>query len=197
MPINENMVQEIVQEVMAKMQIADAPTGKHGIFKEMNDAIEAAKKSQLIVKKMSMDQREKIITCIRKKIKENAEVMARMGVEETGMGNVEGSWAELMSMLKNGQIDLLGGISYTEERSTSMLFSELPMGEDKYYLYVDTSNTDISISDLTTLNGKRIGMLPNALPAEMFHEWEKSHGVNTQQVDITGVDDVRQKIEKS
>ena len=67
MPINENMVQEIVQEVMAKMQIADAPTGKHGIFKEMNDAIEAAKKSQLIVKKMSMDQREKIITCIRKK----------------------------------------------------------------------------------------------------------------------------------
>ena len=43
MPINENMVQEIVQEVMAKMQIADAPTGKHGIFKEMNDAIEAAK----------------------------------------------------------------------------------------------------------------------------------------------------------
>ena len=70
MPVSESMVQEIVQQVMAKMQIADAPTGKHGIFKEMNDAIEAAKKSQLIVKKMSMDQREKIITCIRKKIKE-------------------------------------------------------------------------------------------------------------------------------
>ena len=79
MPISESMVQDIVQEVMAKMQIADAPTGKHGIFKDMNDAIEAAKKSELIVKKMSMDQREKIITCIRKKIKENAEVMARMG----------------------------------------------------------------------------------------------------------------------
>ena len=107
---------------------------------------------------------------------------------------VEGSWAELMSMLKKGEIDLLGGISYAEERSASMLFSELPMGEDKYYLYVDTSNTDISTSDLTTLNGKRIGMLPDALPAEMFHEWEKSHGVNTQQVDITGVDDVRQKL---
>ncbi len=67
------------------MQIADAPTGKHGVFKEMNDAIEAAKKAELIVKKMSMDQREKIITCIRKKIKENAEVMARMGVDTTGI----------------------------------------------------------------------------------------------------------------
>ena len=38
MPISENMVQEIVQEVMAKMQIAEAPAGKHGIFKDMNDA---------------------------------------------------------------------------------------------------------------------------------------------------------------
>ena len=50
MPISENMVQEIVQEVMAKMQIADAPAGKHGVFKDMNDAIEAAKKAQLVVK---------------------------------------------------------------------------------------------------------------------------------------------------
>ncbi|MCD8154928.1 MAG: aldehyde dehydrogenase EutE [Clostridiales bacterium] len=88
MPISESMVQEIVQEVMAKMQIAEAPAGKHGIFKDMNDAIEAAKKSEQIVRCMSMDQREKIISIIRRKIKENAEVLARMGVEETGMGNV-------------------------------------------------------------------------------------------------------------
>ena len=108
---------------------------------------------------------------------------------------VEGSWAELMSMLKKGEIDLLGGISYAEERSDSMLFSELPMGEDKYYLYVDPADTDISTSDLSTLNGKRIGMLPDSVPARMFHEWEKSHGVSAQQVDITGADDVRQKLQ--
>lgn len=107
---------------------------------------------------------------------------------------VEGSWSELMSMLKKGQIDLLGCISYAEERAASMLFSELPMGEDKYYLYVDPSNTDISASDLTTLNGKRIAMLPDALPTKMFHECEEKHGVETQHVDITGADDVRQKL---
>ena len=88
MPISESMVQDIVQEVMAKMQIADAPAGKHGIFTDMNEAIEAAKASQKIVRKMSLDQREKIITCIRRKTKENAEILARMGVDETGMGNV-------------------------------------------------------------------------------------------------------------
>ena len=108
---------------------------------------------------------------------------------------VEGSWAELMSMLKSGEIDLMGGISYAEERSASMFFSELPMGEDKYYLYVNPSDTDISASDLTTLNGKRIGVLPDTLSARRFCEWEKSHGVDTQQVDITSTDDARQKLQ--
>ena len=88
MPISDSMVQEIVQEVMAKMQIADAPGGKHGIFKDMNEAIEAAKKAETVVRKMTMDQREKIIDIIRRKIRENAEILARMGVDETGMGNV-------------------------------------------------------------------------------------------------------------
>ena len=108
---------------------------------------------------------------------------------------VEGSWAELMSMLKNGEIDLLGGISYAKERSASMLFSELPMGEDKYYLYVDLSNTDISASNLPTLNGKRIGVVPDTLSARQFYEWEKSYGVNTQQADIISTDDARQKLQ--
>ena len=108
---------------------------------------------------------------------------------------VEGNWAELMSMLKNGEIDLMGDMSYAEERSASMLFSELPMGEDKYYLYINPSDTDISVSDLTTLNGKRIGVVPDTLSASRFCEWEKSHGVDTQQVDITSTDDARQKLQ--
>ena len=108
---------------------------------------------------------------------------------------VEGNWAELMSMLKSGEIDLLGGISYAEERSTSMLFSELPMGEEKYYLYINPSDTDISVSDLTTLNGKRIGVMPDTLSTRRFYEWEKGHGVDTQKVDITSTDDARQKMQ--
>jgi propionaldehyde dehydrogenase len=87
-PISESMVKDIVQEVMAKMQLAEAPAGKLGIFKDMNEAIEAAKKAQKVVRNMSLDQREKVISVIRRKIHENAEIMARMAVDETGMGNV-------------------------------------------------------------------------------------------------------------
>lgn len=88
MPVNEQMIQDIVQEVMAKMQIAADVSGSQGVFQDMNEAIAAAKKAQKITARMSMDQREKIISNIRRKIKENAEILARMGVQETGMGNV-------------------------------------------------------------------------------------------------------------
>ena len=88
MPISESMVKDIVQEVMAKMQLAEEPAGKLGIFKDMNEAIEAAKKAQKVVRDMSLDQREKVISVIRRKIHEKAEIMARMAVDETGMGNV-------------------------------------------------------------------------------------------------------------
>ena len=84
----ESVVQEIVSQVMAKLQIAEAPTGKHGIFADMNEAIEAAKKAQRVMRNMSMDQREEIIANIRRMTKEQAEIMARMGVQETGMGTV-------------------------------------------------------------------------------------------------------------
>ncbi|MDD4525078.1 MAG: aldehyde dehydrogenase EutE [Lachnospiraceae bacterium] len=88
MPVSESMVQEVVQEVLAKMQISDTASGKHGVFADMNDAIAAAKEAEQTVRMLTMDQREKIISNIRKKTHENAEVLARMAVDETGMGNV-------------------------------------------------------------------------------------------------------------
>jgi propionaldehyde dehydrogenase len=86
--VSEQVIQDIVQEVMAKMQIASEVSKSRGVFAGMDEAIEAAKKAQKIVSRMSMDQREKIISNIRKKTIENAEILARMGVHETGMGNV-------------------------------------------------------------------------------------------------------------
>lgn len=88
MTVNEQLVENIVKEVMAKVALTSDDEKQLGIFTDMNEAIAAAKQAQAVVRRMSMDQREKIISNIRTKIKENAEVMARMGVEETGMGNV-------------------------------------------------------------------------------------------------------------
>lgn len=43
MSINEQMVQDIVQDVLAKMQIASDVQGDRGVFKDRTEAIEAAK----------------------------------------------------------------------------------------------------------------------------------------------------------
>ncbi len=88
MPVSEQMVQDIVKEVVARLQIDAGVAHSKGVFADMNAAIEAAKQAQKTVRAMSMDQREKIITNIRRRTKENAEVLAHMGVQETGMGNV-------------------------------------------------------------------------------------------------------------
>ncbi len=88
MSVNEQMVQDVVKEVLAKLQLTAESTAQRGVFADMNEAIEAAKKAQKYIHRMSMDQREQIISNIRKKTRENAEILARMGVEETGMGNV-------------------------------------------------------------------------------------------------------------
>ena len=86
--MTESQIKSIVGEVMAKMQLNNSVSGMHGVFSDMNTAIEKEKEAQKIVRMMSMDQREKIISRISTKIKENAETCARMGVNETGMGNV-------------------------------------------------------------------------------------------------------------
>lgn len=88
MEFSESQIQSIVSSVVATLNSQQSLNGCHGIFDDMNVAIEEAKKSQKIVARMSIDQREKIISKIRVKIKDNAETLARMGVEETGMGNV-------------------------------------------------------------------------------------------------------------
>ena len=88
MEMTAAQISAIVGEVMAKMQIGSDVSGMHGVFTDMNEAIAKAKEAQKVVRVMSLDQREKVIANIRQKIKDNAETFARMGVSETGMGNV-------------------------------------------------------------------------------------------------------------
>ena len=103
-------------------------------------------------------------------------------------------WSDCFEKLENGEIDIMGGISYTEDRAEEMLFSDEPMGEEKYYLYADLSRADISASDFKTLNGKKIGVLMGTEPEVMLAEWEEKYGLKTQHVNISNNEDVKQKL---
>ena len=103
-------------------------------------------------------------------------------------------WSDCFEKLENGEIDIMGGISYTEDRAEEMLFSDEPMGEEKYYLYADLSRADISASDYKTLNGKKIGVLMGTEPEVMLTEWEEKHDLKTQHVNVSNNEDVKQKL---
>ena len=103
-------------------------------------------------------------------------------------------WSDCFEKLENGEIDIMGGISYTEDRAEEMLFSDEPMGEEKYYLYADLSRADSSASDFKTLDGKKIGVVMGTEPEVMLTEWEEKHGIKTQHVNISNNEDVKQKL---
>ena len=103
-------------------------------------------------------------------------------------------WSDCFEKLKNGEIDIMGGISYTEDRTEEMLFSDEPMGVEKYYLYADLSRADISASDYKTLNGKKVGVLMGTEPEVMLTEWEEKYDLKTQHVNVSNNEDAKQKL---
>ena len=87
--VNDAQLKEIVANVVMKMN-GIAPSSNHhlGIFEDMNEAIAAAKVAQKKLRQMPLETRDQIIDKIREKIMANKEILARMAVEETGMGKV-------------------------------------------------------------------------------------------------------------
>ncbi len=98
--MTENEIKSIVEKVIGAMQNSAPSVTKWdstqyngrkliGIYSDMNEAIEAANKGYKAVRDMSVEKREKIITEIRRLTREEAPIMAEIGVSETGMGRVD------------------------------------------------------------------------------------------------------------
>ena len=107
---------------------------------------------------------------------------------------VKCDWSNCFDKLENGEIDIMGDISYTGERAQKMLFSDDPMGEEKYILYADLSNMDSGTSDFKSLDGKRVGVLLGTEPESMLTEWENKNGIHTEHVNVYNNDDVEKKL---
>ena len=107
---------------------------------------------------------------------------------------VKCDWSNCFDKLENGEIDIMGDISYTDERAQKMLFPDEPMGEEKYILYADLSDTDIGMSDFKSLDGKRVGVLMYTEPEIMLTEWENKNGIHTEHVNVNNDDDVEKKL---
>ena len=102
---------------------------------------------------------------------------------------VYGDWAELYEMFLNGDIDLMSGISFSEEREPLMLFPKYEMGYEDYYLYKRADDSSVSVDDLSTLSGKKVGCLKNNLMTDYFELWMGEMGAACEKVYFDGFED--------
>ncbi|MBQ9860840.1 MAG: aldehyde dehydrogenase EutE [Clostridia bacterium] len=96
--ISESEIRQVVSQVLNRIQTTPAASwdstqygGRKliGIYEDMNEAIKAAEAGYRAIRSMSVEERERIITEIRKRTREEAPIMAELGVAETGMGRVD------------------------------------------------------------------------------------------------------------
>ena len=121
-------------------------------------------------------------------------MQALAGYTEWKFEYVKCDWSDCFDKLENGEIDIMGDISYSDERAQKMLFSDEPMGEEKYILYADLSNMDIGMSDFKFMDGKRVGVLMDTEPEIMLTEWENKNGIHTEHVNVNNDNDVEKKL---
>ena len=97
---------------------------------------------------------------------------------------VEDSWPNLLQKLMAGEIDMLSDVSYTEERTESMLFPDLPMGTESYYIYIDADNRTITAEDLSTFNGTKIGVNKGSVQEGFLAGWIEKNNLNVEIVPL-------------
>jgi len=101
---------------------------------------------------------------------------------------VYGTWNEVYMKFVRGEIDIIDAVSKTPAREKLMLFSDIPMGTENFYIFTLEKNTDISDYDITTLNGKKIGVNANSMNSIFLEKFLKENNLDAEIVFCTGYD---------
>ncbi|MDO4503075.1 MAG: transporter substrate-binding domain-containing protein, partial [Coriobacteriia bacterium] len=96
---------------------------------------------------------------------------------------VYGTFSDLIHMLERGEIDVLGDVTRSEEREGKMLFSQLPMGDEKFYLYCRADDERFHSSSIEQMKGVRIGVEGKKASAKLARDWAKTHNPSAVFVD--------------
>ena len=97
------------------------------------------------------------------------------------------SFAESLSRLLAGEVDLLYDVSYTEERAKEILFPDEPMGFEYYYLYASKENTSIFSGDIDSLRGKTVGGTSRTMLIDLLKQWCANKNVELKIVEYDSI----------
>ncbi len=89
-----------------------------------------------------------------------------------------GSFGDVYQMLLDGEIDLLAGLAWRDERASLIGYPDAVMGHESYYLIKHDTNMNITANP-ATLNGCKIGVLDSAI-VSVLNEYLDSRAVSAE-----------------
>lgn len=95
---------------------------------------------------------------------------------------VYASFGECLEMLENGEIDLMGDVNYTLDRSRRMRFSAYPQGSEEFWLFTNREHEALAEGSYSALEGCRIGVNSDTYPEKLLEQW-----LETKQIEATVV----------
>ena len=84
---------------------------------------------------------------------------------------VYASFGECLEMLENGEIDLMGEVNYTVDRSRRMRFSSYPQGSEEFWLFTNRKHEALAQGGYSALEGCRIGVNSGTYSEMLLGQW--------------------------
>ena len=108
---------------------------------------------------------------------------------------VYASFKECLDMLEAGEIDILGNVSYTQERAEAINFSSYEELTERYWIYTREDHADLTDGDLKQINGCRIGVADGSYQKELLEKWLDSNQIQAEVVACKGYDEMIEKLD--
>jgi acyl-CoA reductase-like NAD-dependent aldehyde dehydrogenase len=131
MQISEKDIQKLVEQVLANMtgqasanvsnSASEIALG-NGVFTTVEEAVNAAKMAEAKMRSVSLESRRKMIQAMRDISIQHAEELAKMAVEETGLGRVEDKISKnLLAANKTPGVEDLVSTTYTGDDGMTLV----------------------------------------------------------------------------
>ncbi|CAG9608746.1 aldehyde dehydrogenase family protein [Pseudoneobacillus rhizosphaerae] len=131
MQISEKDIQKLVEQVLANMTGESSanisnPASEialgNGVFTTVEEAVNAAKMAESKMRSVSLESRRKMIQAMRDISIQHAEELAKMAVEETGLGRVEDKISKnLLAANKTPGVEDLVSTTYTGDDGMTLV----------------------------------------------------------------------------
>jgi acyl-CoA reductase-like NAD-dependent aldehyde dehydrogenase len=131
MQISEKDIQKLVEQVLANMtgessanvsnSASEIALG-NGVFTTVEEAVNAAKMAEAKMRSVSLESRRKMVQAMRDISIQHAEELAKMAVEETGLGRVEDKISKnLLAANKTPGVEDLVSTTYTGDDGMTLV----------------------------------------------------------------------------